>query len=183
MSRYDGLIIPRNYSEYINKTDAATLLQALQLSGVMDATPTQNSNHPIKSSGVFAELKKLQTISRFLFQTGVVTAGIIPITEGYNDNSNIYLENNKIKFRGDARYLVTTHIVGSTDANTSGRLWYQVKGTNIESQHISYGEYATGEIAILTQVSSQQELYVNLLQDFRLSGGSTGASYIELLQM
>ena len=33
MSRYDGLIIPRSYSEYINKTDAATLLQALQLSG------------------------------------------------------------------------------------------------------------------------------------------------------
>ncbi len=31
MSRYDGLIIPRSYSEYINKTDAATLSQALAL--------------------------------------------------------------------------------------------------------------------------------------------------------
>ena len=31
MSRYDGLIIPRSYNEYINKTDAATLQQALQL--------------------------------------------------------------------------------------------------------------------------------------------------------
>lgn len=53
MSRYDGLIIPRSYSEYINKTDAATLLQALQLSGVMDNAPTANSNHPVKSSGVY----------------------------------------------------------------------------------------------------------------------------------
>ena len=52
MSRYDGLIIPRSYSEYINKTDAATLLQALQLSGVMDNAPTANSNHPVKSGGV-----------------------------------------------------------------------------------------------------------------------------------
>ena len=43
MSRYDGLIIPRSYSDYINKTDAATLSQALQLPGVMDAAPTENT--------------------------------------------------------------------------------------------------------------------------------------------
>lgn len=59
MSRYDGLIIPRSYSEYINKTDAATLLQALQLSGVMDNAPTANSNHPVKSSGVYDNSKYL----------------------------------------------------------------------------------------------------------------------------
>ena len=60
MSRYDGLIIPRSYSEYINKTDAATLLQALQLSGVMDAAPTAGSNHPAKSGGLYnAILEKL----------------------------------------------------------------------------------------------------------------------------
>lgn len=52
MSRYDGLIIPRSYSDYINKTDAATLLQALQLSGVMDSVPTPGSNHPVKSGGI-----------------------------------------------------------------------------------------------------------------------------------
>lgn len=54
MSRYDGLIIPRSYSEYINKTDAATLLQALQLSGVMDNAPTAQSTKPAKSGGIFA---------------------------------------------------------------------------------------------------------------------------------
>ena len=56
MSRYDGLIIPRSYSEYINKTDAATLLQALQQSGVMDAAPIAGSNHPTKSGGVYNSL-------------------------------------------------------------------------------------------------------------------------------
>ena len=58
MSRYDGLIIPRSYSEYINKTDAATLQQALQLSGVMDNVPTTGSNNPVKSGGVKTELEK-----------------------------------------------------------------------------------------------------------------------------
>ena len=57
MSRYDGLIIPRSYSEYINKTDAATLLQALQLSGVMDNAPIVNSNHPVKSGGIYNEIR------------------------------------------------------------------------------------------------------------------------------
>ena len=53
MSRYDGLIIPRSYSEYINKTDAATLQQALQLSGVMSNIPTKDSSLPVKSGGVW----------------------------------------------------------------------------------------------------------------------------------
>jgi hypothetical protein len=54
MSRYDGLIIPRSYNEYINKTDAATLLQSLQQSGVMDAAPAAQSTKPAKSGGIFA---------------------------------------------------------------------------------------------------------------------------------
>lgn len=62
MSRYDGLIIPRSYSEYINKTDAATLLQALQQSGVMDVAPTSNSNHPVKSGGVYQAILKSTSI-------------------------------------------------------------------------------------------------------------------------
>ena len=65
MARYDGLIIPRSYSEYINKTDAATLLQALQLSGVMDNAPTSGSNHPTKSSGVYTALAGKQATLTF----------------------------------------------------------------------------------------------------------------------
>ena len=56
MSRYDGLIIPRSYSEYINKTDAATLQQALQLSGVLSEAVAAGDNKAVKSSAVNAAL-------------------------------------------------------------------------------------------------------------------------------
>ena len=52
MSIYDGLIIPRSYSEYINKTDAATLQQALQLSGVLSGAVAADDNKAVKSSAV-----------------------------------------------------------------------------------------------------------------------------------
>ena len=65
MSRYDGLIIPRSYSEYINKTDAATLRQALQLPNVMDSTPTENSNSPVKSGGIYTALAGKQPTLTF----------------------------------------------------------------------------------------------------------------------
>lgn len=65
MSRYDGLIIPRSYSEYINKTDAATLRQALQLPNLMDSTPTENSNSPVKSGGIYTALAGKQPTLTF----------------------------------------------------------------------------------------------------------------------
>ena len=58
MSRYDGLIIPRSYSEYINKTDAATLQQALQLSGVLSGAVAAGDNKAVKSNAVKTALKK-----------------------------------------------------------------------------------------------------------------------------
>lgn len=62
MSRYDGLIIPRSYSEYINKTDAATLQQALQLSGVLSGAVAAGDNKAVKSSAVNAELSKYRGV-------------------------------------------------------------------------------------------------------------------------
>ena len=56
MSRYDGLIIPRSYSEYINKTDAATLQQALQLSSVLSGAVAAGDNKAVKSSAVNSAL-------------------------------------------------------------------------------------------------------------------------------
>lgn len=56
MSRYDGLIIPRSYSEYINKTDAATLQQALQLPGVLSGAVAAGDNKAVKSSAVNSSL-------------------------------------------------------------------------------------------------------------------------------
>ncbi|WP_296024518.1 hypothetical protein [uncultured Treponema sp.] len=56
MSRYDGLIIPRSYSEYINKTDAATLQQALQLSGVLSGAVAAGDNKAVTSNAVNSAL-------------------------------------------------------------------------------------------------------------------------------
>ena len=56
MSRYDGLIIPRSYSEYINKTDAATLQQSLQLSGVLSGAVAAGDNKAVKSGAVATAL-------------------------------------------------------------------------------------------------------------------------------
>ena len=56
MSRYDGLIIPRSYNEYINKTDAATLQQALQLSGVLSGAVAAGDNKAVTSNAVYEAL-------------------------------------------------------------------------------------------------------------------------------
>ena len=65
MAKYDGLIIPRSYSEYINKTDAATHQQAHQLSGVLDDAPTEDSVKAVKSGGVFNALAGKQPTLTF----------------------------------------------------------------------------------------------------------------------
>lgn len=69
MSRYDGLIIPRSYSEYINKTDAATLQQALQLSGVLSGTVAAGDNKAVRSSAVNEAIKGIhKQIGEFHYQ-------------------------------------------------------------------------------------------------------------------
>lgn len=55
MAKYDGLIIPHSYSDYLNKTDGATLSQMLDsIGGTFDASPTPNSVKPARSGGIFA---------------------------------------------------------------------------------------------------------------------------------
>ena len=63
MSRYDGLIIPRSYSEYINKTDAATLQQALQLSGVLSGAVAAGDNKAVTSNAVYNALAEYKYYS------------------------------------------------------------------------------------------------------------------------
>lgn len=56
MSRYDGLIIPRSYNEYINKSDPLTLAQALQQNNVLSAAVAAGDNKAVKSSAVATAL-------------------------------------------------------------------------------------------------------------------------------
>ena len=70
MSRYDGLIIPRSYSEYINKTDAATLQQALQLPGVLSGAVAAGDNKAVKSSAVNKTLESYAQGKQILLPKG-----------------------------------------------------------------------------------------------------------------
>jgi hypothetical protein len=76
MAKYDGLIIPRSYNDYINKSDPAGVAQALQLTGVMDNAPTAQSTKPAKSGGIFAANAVIMASSATL--TGVaISAGSV----------------------------------------------------------------------------------------------------------
>ena len=64
MSRYDGLIIPRSYSEYLNKTDSATLSQMLQhLTGLWSHAVSSGDNKPVTSDAVYEALSGLTVYS------------------------------------------------------------------------------------------------------------------------
>lgn len=76
MAKYDGLIIPRSYNDYVNKSDTIGVLQALQLTGVMDNVPTAQSTKPAKSGGIFAANAVIMADSATL--TGVaISAGSV----------------------------------------------------------------------------------------------------------
>ena len=118
MSRYDGLIIPRSYSEYLNKTDSATLSQMLQqLTGLWSHAVSAGDQKPVTSDAVnsaltnVSELNQLYDVSNrpssaniipknnklsYMLATSVMTENK-PMSDGYIinlnwDNANILLQ-------------------------------------------------------------------------------------------
>lgn len=77
MARYDGLIIPRSYNDYINKSSVIDVQEALQLTGVMDDTPTAGSNKPVKSGGVYSAINNVTTPELSLGRAGTYTINYI----------------------------------------------------------------------------------------------------------
>ena len=134
------------------------------------------------TTNVWSSWKKVlttndSTISRWYFPTGFQSAGILPVVnDGYNDNPNIYLDGNKFKFRGNARYLVIVHIIGQVEG--SNRLFFRVEGLNFDVYGINYGEFAECDIVFPTEVTANTEIYVNMLESFRIGGGGLVNSYI-----
>ena len=119
MSRYDGLIIPRSYNEYINKTDAATLRQALQLPNVMDSTPTENSNVPVKSGGIYTALAGKQPM--LTFDTKPTEGSNNPVSSGglYTALGEMFIHNIPRLVPKD----ITAYI-------TDGTFWKRLAGTD-----------------------------------------------------
>jgi len=134
MARYDGLIIPRSYSEYINKTDAATLLQALQLSGVMDNAPTANSNHPTKSGGVYTALAGKQP---------TLTFDNVPTEDSDNPvkSGGIY---DALGTKQDALTFDDTPTANSNNPVKSGGIYTEIRG--IKSFYVLFGTPQTFKI-------------------------------------
>ena len=99
MSRYDGLIIPRSYNEYINKTDPVAMSQALQLSGVLSGAVAAGDNKAVKSSAVYEALTNATShnIPRLIPKdiTSYVTDGTLwkrlAGTDGYALFEDIYV--------------------------------------------------------------------------------------------
>ena len=99
MSRYDGLIIPRSYSEYLNKTDSATLSQMLQhLTGLWSHAVSAGDQKPVTSNAVYEALETMShNIPRLIPKdiTSYITDGTfwkrLAGTDGYALFEDIYV--------------------------------------------------------------------------------------------
>ena len=79
MAKYDGLIIPRSYNDYVNKSDPISVSQALQLTGVMDNAPTAQSTKPAKSGGIFAANAVIMADSATLSGVAISAGSVVRV--------------------------------------------------------------------------------------------------------
>lgn len=110
MSRYDGLIIPRSYSEYINKTDAATLQQALQLSGVLSGAVAAGDNKAVTSNAVNGALARLIKTTEITINASEISTKTSWITK------TIVLPNNNNR-------IINAQIMGYSEVPTILTYW------------------------------------------------------------
>ena len=151
MSRYDGLIIPRSYSEYINKTDAATLQQALQLPGVLSAIVAAGDNKAVKSSAIYEALNNyINKTDADTLQQALQLPGVLSGAVAAGDNKavkssavNAALSNYRgvlekivtINHGNDVHTLVTletnsTYLLHASGNNYGGYLGFVTNGYN-----------------------------------------------------
>ena len=138
MSRYDGLIIPRSYSEYLNKTDSATLSQMLQhLTGLWSHAVSSGDNKPVISDAVYEALTNYinktdaDTLQQALQLPGVLSGAV---ADGDNkavtsnavnsalSNFNLYSYHSK---RSGAKF-------DELQANNAARFYIQLIDSNSE---------------------------------------------------
>ena len=79
MAKYNGLIIPRSYNDYVNKSDPISVSQALQLTGVMDNAPTAQSTKPAKSGGIFAANAVIMADSATLSGVAISAGSVVRV--------------------------------------------------------------------------------------------------------
>ena len=167
MSRYDGLIIPRSYSEYLNKTDSATLSQMLlHLTGLWSHAVSSGDNKPVTSDAVYEALTDAATIQQALQVPGVLSEVVAAGDNKAVKSSAVYealtnLFNNPINLAfnssiGSLRFInlnivsedsVCETIVSSGKYNSINYLGVKASGTIemiIGSEYIANENYKVG---------------------------------------
>ena len=111
MSRYDGLIIPRSYSEYLNKTDSATLSQMLQhLTGLWSHAVSAGDNKPVTSNAVNDALANyINKTDAATLQQALQLPGVLSEAVDAGDNKAV---------KSSAVYEALTNYINKTDAAT-----------------------------------------------------------------
>ena len=134
MSRYDGLIIPRSYSEYINKTDAATLQQALQLPGVLSGAVAADDNKAVKSSAVNNALANYATKGDLAEYTAIPYLSFNPTSKVWSWHSYNKYNTSKPMVSGQLIAIYLEEYLQDTywSSVTTGVIPYMLQNTNGE---------------------------------------------------
>ena len=145
MSRYDGLIIPRSYSEYINKTDAATLAQALQLGGVLAQQVSAGNNAAITSGAVHQSI------------TSHFKPAPINIPYG-NFQGNVYIDNQMLTINGYITF--NKNIAGFSDTvlffeNIESLYGFNIQLYTANANPNIYKLYSTGGPKLYTYATQE----------------------------
>ncbi|WP_147613012.1 pyocin knob domain-containing protein [Treponema pectinovorum] len=127
MSRYNGLIIPRSYNDYINKTDGVTLKKVFQQ--VLSKTVIENDNNAVTGGAVAEALKG--KLDKKEIDTEVIKDSKNLITSGAVKNA---LENYEKKevFKGDLNNLKDNgiYLIDGTSTNAPNKSYAIVKVYN-----------------------------------------------------
>ena len=202
MSRYDGLIIPRSYSEYINKTDAATLQQALQLSGVMDNAPTAQSTKPAKSGGIFAANAVIMASSTTLSGVAISAGSVVRVLFTADIAGSDATTGLTFTYNGDAyavkvgkngalanfnAYEVESGVFKYLQAHTTLELMFDgsqfvIMGTPVVISNADFSVMADGSLTYHDHISAGKTGFI-ILGDILINYGidtSDGQSYVSL---
>ena len=162
MSRYDGLIIPRSYNEYINKTDPVAMSQALQLSGVLSGAVAAGDNKAVTSNAVNVALASYPEIISndngiaYKFPNGfLICTKHISLVPTWSSWGAIY-ESNEINSGEWPYYFIQneTPVVQASVVGPYGGFVSTVKGTSYK--------YA-GITSILRPVTVNETMYVDII--------------------
>ena len=127
-------------ADYTTTADLTTLLAAKQDTLTFDNAPTENSNNPVKSGGIYAANQTLENNVDVLFETGVKNI-CPPYSGSYSANGITYIGNSD----------GTVTVNGTCSANVGANIRVYLKAGQYKvSGCPSGGSYSTYRIGVTT---------------------------------